>query len=597
MNEDRQSKSSKSRSTISKLLWPPQGLMQFYGPYVAIGTVLWGIIYVILHQSVFHPFGCQPKAARVHNEATNEVFIDQQLIVMGTKEALQAVQKMSFGDDQDIHLNLIEDCNLSYWNTRNDSNSKFAGSQPKLSMQLYEIEIPADKHITVEAVIGEIIATDPSVSVDPNYLTFRSDAATRSTCALPNGGGGGTGGTPLGEPGIPNTSAEIRTARDAFMKQWAFDQQGINLRSSATSVGTRAGGEVYVAVFDASPFQNLRPIGRYIGIAQPSPLRLTTIGVPGVDRLPANQPAGQGNGRNHGLFVAGLIHAIAPNANIQLIRVLNDDGYGELWVLNKALEEYTSRMSALTSDLDEVEINMSLAICIPTSDEERAKLDKVDWAKLDKELKTFKAAIDKADGLGAIIVAAAGNSSPSKDKNGNTIDPMSTLYPAAYANVIGVAATSDAENRTCYSNKVKGQDVAAPGGQGGKVEVKAGGTTIVNPCGSRASNWDQADPNGVTDCSSADPAHCPYILISLGMTDHGLQYIYWSGTSFATPLVTGLGALAYQEEEKPTALCIIRQGADTTMTGRTSGPRDPDLGKGIIDINATFSPAVIQLCQ
>src|SRR4026207_369770 len=142
MNEKRQSKDSNSRSILSKLLWPPQGLMQFYGPYVAIGSVLWLIIYVIQHQSVFHPFGCQPKAARLHNEATNEVFIDQQLIVMGTKEALQAVQKMSFGDDQDIHLNLIEDCNLSYWNTRNDSNSKFAGSQPKLSMQLYEIEIP-----------------------------------------------------------------------------------------------------------------------------------------------------------------------------------------------------------------------------------------------------------------------------------------------------------------------------------------------------------------------------------------------------------------------------------------------------------------------
>lgn len=34
---------------------------------------------------------------------------------------------------------------------------------------------------------------------------------------------------------------------------------------------------------------------------------------------------------DHGLFVAGLVYAVAPASNIHLIKVLNDQGQGDLF--------------------------------------------------------------------------------------------------------------------------------------------------------------------------------------------------------------------------------------------------------------------------
>ena len=43
---------------------------------------------------------------------------------------------------------------------------------------------------------------------------------------------------------------------------------------------------------------------------------------------------------DHGLFVAGLVHAIAPESKIELIQVLNRRGCGDLQTLNKSLMQF-----------------------------------------------------------------------------------------------------------------------------------------------------------------------------------------------------------------------------------------------------------------
>jgi subtilisin family serine protease len=200
------------------------------------------------------------------------------------------------------------------------------------------------------------------------------------------------------------------------------------------------------------------------------------------------------------------------------------------------------------------------------------------------DLKTFKSTITDADDLGAIIVAAAGNDSPRKI-NGRTVDPMPMQVPAEYPNVIGVAATNKDGKRSCYSNA---GDVSAPGGDGSPGKNGDGST---NPCVSRADSWDKPPgPNGGSECT--DIANCPYILISLAQTENGPQYIYWSGTSFATPLFSGLAALAYEEGEKSQVECLIRRGASPLVGATTSDPNN----WGIINITESLSNAVLSAC-
>ena len=64
----------------------------------------------------------------------------------------------------------------------------------------------------------------------------------------------------------------------------------------------------------------------------------------------------------------------------------------------------------------------------------------------------LKDALDHATSKGAVVVAAAGN--------GNTSAPS---YPAAYPNVLAVAATNEDDQRASFSNHGSWVDVAAPG--------------------------------------------------------------------------------------------------------------------------------------
>ena len=146
------------------------------------------------------------------------------------------------------------------------------------------------------------------------------------------------------------------------MKQWAFGSDGIDLTSWMTSTSSTplTGRGVRVGLFDTSPFRKPLPFFKRIGSALPTPLWFTMWDAGGTTRV-----------SNHGLFVAELIHGIAPKSRIHLIRVLNEDGCGDLWALNKGLQDYTSRMSAWTGKLDKTVINMSLGIRLAGETEEK----------------------------------------------------------------------------------------------------------------------------------------------------------------------------------------------------------------------------------
>jgi subtilisin family serine protease len=162
--------------------------------------------------------------------------------------------------------------------------------------------------------------------------------------------------------------------------------------------------------------------------------------------------------------------------------------------------------------------------------------------------------------MGAIVIAASGN-----DSNLNFMQ-----LPANYDTVIGVAATNNFGGLSCYSNK---GDLAAPGGDGGAINGL--------PCGPRASTWN----GGNQPCT--DEANCGYVLISLSSGPSG--YILWTGTSFSTPLISGLAALTLERSggARGKAICLIENGASVIQTGRSS--KDPIIGWGIINVDKSLT--------
>lgn len=161
--------------------------------------------------------------------------------------------------------------------------------------------------------------------------------------------------------------------------------------------------------------------------------------VPGAQFLEPSAGGTRGAGAvdldGHGTHVAGIIAAVAhnrlgiaglaPGTRIMPIRVLDANGEGWSSDIARGIIHAANRGAKV--------INLSLG---GTRD-----------AAVDK-------AVQYANAKGAVVVAAAGN----ERAQGNPV-----TYPAAYANVIGVAATTSARRAAPYSSTGSYVDIAAPG--------------------------------------------------------------------------------------------------------------------------------------
>jgi subtilisin family serine protease len=190
------------------------------------------------------------------------------------------------------------------------------------------------------------------------------------------------------------------------------------------------------------------------------------------DRNPTERPVSldeDGDGREdelmgHGTHVAGIVDLVAPSAKIMPLRVLDTEGYGEVFTIAKAIVYARSNGANV--------INLSLG-----SSSRSALLQEV---------------VKDAVKNGVVVAAAAGNS--------NTSVPH---YPAAGN---GIAASSDGlvavtsvdkyAKKSNYANYGLWVDIAAPG----------------------------------------DDIRSPFPVS---------MYANWSGTSMATPFVSGQAALIH----------------------------------------------------
>jgi subtilisin family serine protease len=239
---------------------------------------------------------------------------------------------------------------------------------------------------------------------------------------------------------------------------------------------------------------------------------------------------------DHGIFVSGIIHRIAPHAEIHLLHVLDDSGIGHTQLMLDALDYCL----ALAHSGRRVIVNMSMYLAIPPGEhlwnywfggpEEQPQIHPSRKASMIDALdEAVEQRIDLLLDAGAIVVAAAGNDALRRRRQaaGDNGHPQPRL-PADFDGVICVVATNREGKIAAYSNRADipatGNCVATYGGEG----VRDDDATVVPP----------GDPR--------DGMVSVYTNVEVPTVDGAKTnmtgWVYWSGTSFATPVISGIAA-------------------------------------------------------
>ena len=385
-------------------------------------------------------------------------------------------------------------------------------------------------------------------------------------------------GSPWHAPGGPAPAL----ARDQFEGQWALTvAHGIGLtgRDGQRRVSYQGRG-ISVGVFDTAPISG--NITTTISITRTG-ATFTVVDPLQVDPLPP--PTASNTMGSHGLFVLGLVYALAPESRITLIRILDNQGQGTVMGLYEALQRYTEAETARPDFAGGV-INLSLGV----------DLDSAATGEDDTDIQTLKEVLDETRALGFVIVAAAGNQS-------TAATPQPPQLPASHPGVIGVTSVNYDAQRSCFANSSLG--VAAPGGEGNcstptpppASGVSAGLTPSplrgIEGLDARGPAAPTPSPGG--GCEQWDADH--RCLISfMRLEDDYAHYGYWSGTSFSTPLVSGLAALVL-EQTQPAPVVHMTSAERVALINEVEAriyagamPGEAALGHGRVDVVRTLYP-------
>lgn len=439
---------------------------------------------------------------------------------------------------------------------------------------------------------------------------------------------------PSGVNGPTDKDAEAKDTD--FFDQWAFHQ--IGLVNYTQLIDVPRGKGVKVAIFDTSPYPDPANPGDFrstVVMAKPFPeLSLTVRHARQYSNLPATKR--QHDLRSHGLFVAGMAHAVAPASQIRLVRVLEQDRRGSMYTLMRAifdflLEEVVNDPAAKNHAV----INLSLGVRIPPDVPEAQWNLRKEKNIIFNPLEALGNIVKAAGCLGVLVVAASGNDSDQSSK------PLEMNFPAVLSTgpninppprvlegvsrldyVLGVASNTSQLRRSCFSNW---GSIAAPGGQGESrpfIPPDISGRLarslfplirMLNPSKSRFTPEGGALKNISNLGQRITIANClPHrgLYQRVGNVDNTVYgvvgpvyplnwanpaqvtpvYRYWAGTSFATPLVSGMASLVMSCGYRNLTPAEVREQIECNVrvppgdqAVRPNGKED-GLGMGIICI-------------
>lgn len=236
------------------------------------------------------------------------------------------------------------------------------------------------------------------------------------------------------------------------------------------------------------------------------------------------------DGHGHGTHVAGIAAAIGNNgvgvagldwqARIMGVRVLNNNGSGYTSDIVDGINWAYQHGAKV--------LNMSLGGPAYSS--------------------AMQDAVNAAHASGSLVVAAMGNDSSSTPS-----------YPAAYNNVMAVAATNPSDLRSYYSNYGSHCDIAAPGGEMNYLH----------------------DPDGIYSTM-------PTYWVTMNGLGYSMNYDFLQGTSQATPYVSGLAALIWSVAPTLTP-DQVQSTIQSTAVDLGSPGWDQYYGYGRINVQAALS--------
>lgn len=249
---------------------------------------------------------------------------------------------------------------------------------------------------------------------------------------------------------------------------------------------------------------------------------------------------------DHGLFVAGMVRSIAPGAEVHLIRALSDNGVGDMFALIQLLTQLPDALGI--GDGRRLVVNLSLVADIPSPAEMQEEwlpdtvgqpLTEAEAAQLQAIWRGAHAALHQAiqwlnTQKGVLVVAAAGN-----DALGVGARPAPRV-PAAYDEVLSVAATALGDRPASYSN---GGDV--PGSTPNGVAT-FGGNARAGIVGQPPQVVDRQGNAVGPATPPADVDAVRGLFISsrfpLSAWTNATGWAFWSGTSFAAPIAAAIAA-------------------------------------------------------
>lgn len=296
---------------------------------------------------------------------------------------------------------------------------------------------------------------------------------------------------------------------------------------------------------------------------------------------------------DHGLFIAGIVRDLAPDARIECVRVLDDLCVGDVELIADVLQRIYFRKALQSGDLFGKPVVVNMSLVIPTDEEAMSQGIDPSIGGFNNVWANLKHSIQCLSAQGVIIAAAAGNEGDLRESPG--INRPNALYPAKFANspdsidgVIPVGAVDSNGDPAMYSCYPGSRGVATYGGNVPTVTP----STAPDPPSNNVKVEISDAPRGIYSSVEyppllADPPGQYYA----APNDHA--WAYWVGTSFATPIISALAARVLELAQSGGVATGIRDAILNAATGTAQWDRIDSAG----DPNVTVPGKILKAVQ